>query len=112
MGLPRDIEQIAEQLFGVLFFKVPSNRLKRNARKCIRFTTRSLLTKYLPVPIHLWAQLQPQNACTNQPTVKSLLVQCPRTSSESVVVLSGIDFVPSKLNTQNAFYDADVILRY
>jgi hypothetical protein len=48
---------------------------------------------------------------TNQTTVESLLVQCLRTSSESVV-LSRIDFASSKLNKQNAFYGADVILRY
>ena len=92
--------------------KLPANRFKRNARKCVRFTTCSLLTKYLSVLIHLRAQLQPQNARTNQPTVESLLAQCPRTSSESVVVLPGIDFVSSTLNKQNAFYGADVILRY
>jgi hypothetical protein len=47
-------------------FRLPTNRFKRNARKCLWFTTRSLLSKYLPVLIHLRAQLQPQNACTNR----------------------------------------------
>ena len=90
-------------------FKLPTNRFKGNAWKCLRFTTCSLLTNYLPVLIHLRAQLQPQNAYTNQlnnkPTVESLLIHCPRTSSKSIVVLSGIDFVSSKLNTFTAIVD-------
>jgi len=36
-------------------WKLPTNRFKRNARKSLMFTTRSLLTMYLPVLIHLRA---------------------------------------------------------
>ena len=59
-------------------FKLPTNRFKRNARKCLRFTTRSLLTEYLPVLIHLRAQLQPQKSLyqpTNQSTNRGNLRQ-------------------------------------
>ena len=48
---------------------------------------------------------------TNQPTVESLLVHCPRNSSESVVLSEWISFQVN-LHIQNVFSCADVILRY